>query len=421
MGSKNIYTGILMNNNSAAGLNFKDNNELGYHWPGGQWWWNSGLTAVEGEWSHVALVATTGSITVYVNGVGSTHDIAIETVDINTMLMGSYQGWGGRNYNGQIDEVCIWKRALTQDEIRDQRHLTKENLIETDDDIIAYYQFNEEEGSILDKVGVSHASLKGNAQRVISSAPLGGGTSDRQNITEGGSYNFENTGFVLDILDIGIPPNGEVVVSRINLEPFNKPNSNPSLSNYWIVNNYGNNNLTSSFGEASFTPVAGFATPEAINDPAVAILYQREENGFLQNWDQKCGATAVTGGLESIFTFKDNCTINELSQFYINAIDEETQIISDEITSTKLVGKEAAYLVNVYPNPLHHKEKLIIENTGDERVRLKIYDANGKQIKDVFIAKNETKTIKINNLSAGGYFYTFEGESFIKSGKLIVE
>ena len=112
------------------------------------------------------------------------------------MLMGSYQGWGGRNYNGQIDEVCIWKRALTQDEIRDHRHLTKENLIETDSDIIAYYQFNEEEGRILDKVGISHASLKGNALRVFSSAPLGGGTSDRQNIAEGGTYNFENTGFI---------------------------------------------------------------------------------------------------------------------------------------------------------------------------------------------------------------------------------
>jgi PKD repeat protein len=96
-GIQNAYTGILMNNNTAAGLNFRDNNELGYHWSGGQWWWNSGLIAPEGEWSHVALVATAGSVTIYLNGVSSTHNTAIESVNINTMLMGSYQGWGGRN------------------------------------------------------------------------------------------------------------------------------------------------------------------------------------------------------------------------------------------------------------------------------------------------------------------------------------
>ncbi len=421
-GIQNAYTGILMNNNTAAGLNFRDNNELGYHWPGGQWWWNSGLIAPEGEWSHVALVATAGSVAVYLNGVGSTHNIAIEPVDINTMLMGSYQGWGGRNYNGQIDEICIWKRALSQEEIRAYRHLTKENLIETDPDIIAYYQFNEEEGSILDKVGTSHASLKGNATRVTSSAPLGGGTSDRQDVTTGGSYNFENTGFVLDILDTGITPNGEVVVSRINLDPFNKPNQNPGFDNYWIVNNYGNNNIATSFGGVSFSPFTGFATGEAINDPSIAILFQREENGFIQNWEQLCPAYEVIGGTESAFHFKDNCNLNALNQFYISSVDEETPIVADDdITATKLVGKEAAQMVTIFPNPVHHNDDLIIDNKSDERIRLKLFNTNGKQVKDVFISKNEKTTLKINALSAGAYFYLLEGESFMKSGKLVVE
>jgi hypothetical protein len=251
---------------------------------------------------------------------------------------------------------------------------------------------------------------------------LGGGTSDRQNIAEGGTYNFENTGFVLDILDTGIPPNGEVVVSRINIEPFNKPNENPSLGSYWIVNNYGNNNLASSFGEASFTPIAGFATSVAINDPSIAILYQREENEFLQNWDQMCGATEVIGGPESIFKFKENCNISALSQFYINSIDEETPIISeDDITSTKQIGKEAANLVSIFPNPIHHKDDLIIENNGTERIRLKLFNTNGKLVKDVFISKNEKKTLKIERLVSGAYFYLLEGEHFMKSGKLVVE
>ena len=395
---------------------------MGYHWPGGAWWWSSGLQVPEGEWSHVALVATAGSITVYLNGVSATHNTNIEPVAINTMLMGSYQGWGGRNYNGQIDEVCIWKRALTQDEIRDHRHLTKEKLIQSDPDIIAYYQFNEEEGSILDKVGISHASLKGNAQRVISSAPIGGGESDRLNVVDGGMYNFENTGFSLSILDIGIPPNGEVVVSRINLEPFNKPNQNPSLGNYWIINNYGNNDLTTAFDQISFSPASGFATQDAINDPSIAILHQRNENGFLQNWEQKCGATEVIGGPQSIFRFKENCNISGLSQFYINSVDAESPIISDDdITSAKSIGSANAALVTIFPNPINHNDNLIIENKGNEQIRFKLFNTNGKLVKDVFISKNENKTLNISKLSSASYFYLIEGATFMKSGKLIIE
>ena len=421
-GIQNAYTGILMNNNMAAGLNFRENNELGYHWPGGAWWWSSGLNVPEGEWSHVALVAKPGAVTVYLNGVSATHSTNIDPVVINTMLIGSYQGWDGRNYNGQIDEICIWRRALTQNEIRDHRHLTKENLIETDSDIVAYYQFNEEEGNILDKAGISHAALKGNAQRVISSAPLGGGTSDRLTVADGGVYQFENTGFTLGILDIGIPPNGEVVVSRIHLEPFNKPNSHPSLGNYWIVNNYGNNDLTASFGEVSFMPFHGFATPEVITDPSFAALHQRTENGFDQNWDQKCTAFEVNGGTESLFRFKDNCNINELSQFYINSADEETPILSDdEITSAKQTGKEPAKLVALYPNPVYHKNTLMIENKTNERVRFKLFNANGKLTTDVFVPEKENKQLIINNLNSGSYFYLMEGDQFIKSGKLIIE
>ena len=64
-GIQDAYTGIFMGDGDAAGLNFKGNNELGYHWPGGSWSWDSGLIVPTDEWSHVALVATPGSVTIY--------------------------------------------------------------------------------------------------------------------------------------------------------------------------------------------------------------------------------------------------------------------------------------------------------------------------------------------------------------------
>ena len=63
------YAGIFMGESSGTfGLNLRPNNELAYHWPGGQWWWSSGLIVPENEWSHVAIVIRSTSITVYLNG-----------------------------------------------------------------------------------------------------------------------------------------------------------------------------------------------------------------------------------------------------------------------------------------------------------------------------------------------------------------
>ena len=92
------YTGIVFNDGQSAGLNFRPDNQLAYHWPGGAWWWNSGLYVEADVWSHVALVVTPDSITVYLNGVGSSHITAAEPALIENMKIGSYKGWGSRNY-----------------------------------------------------------------------------------------------------------------------------------------------------------------------------------------------------------------------------------------------------------------------------------------------------------------------------------
>ncbi len=186
------YSGIAINNGTTAGLNFRGgNNTLGYHWPGGSWSWNSRLIVTPYQWSHVALVADRDKVTLYVNGVAAIHETDIEAVDLTSFDIGSYKGWGSRNFTGQIDEVCFWKKALTEEEIRAGMHLTKENLID-ESDLLAYYQFNEPGGSVLNKAGSGQANMYGNAQRVVSAAPVGAGVSQALLITNGGEYVFGN-------------------------------------------------------------------------------------------------------------------------------------------------------------------------------------------------------------------------------------
>ena len=79
------YSGIVMNDGTSAGFNFReDNNTLAYHWPGGAWWWDSGLEIPAEEWSHVAMVVSPTSMTVYVNGEGATHATSAPSMKFST-------------------------------------------------------------------------------------------------------------------------------------------------------------------------------------------------------------------------------------------------------------------------------------------------------------------------------------------------
>ena len=121
-------------------LNFREgNNTLGFHWNGTAWSWDSNLIVPADEWSFVAITVTASKINLYVNEFSFSFDFNTLPFDLNKILIGSYYNWGERYYKGLIEEVTFWKRALSDDEIRLSRHLTKSNL--DDDDLIAYYQF----------------------------------------------------------------------------------------------------------------------------------------------------------------------------------------------------------------------------------------------------------------------------------------
>ena len=308
------YAGVVMNDGDAAGLNFREaNNTLAYHWPGGQWWWDSGLEVPSNQWSYVALVAEPSKMTLYLNGVAAVHNIGLNVVDIGTMKIGSYKAWGSRNYTGQIDEVTMWKKALTQEEIREWRHLTKEDIVDSDPDLIAYYQFNSSSSKVLDKVGLKHGDLSGSAIKDRSLAPIGGGVSHRLMVNSAGNYSFGDTGADIDFAG-GTLPNGEIVVSRINLIPKASPSTFENIEKYWIVNNYGNNSFSNLNAIKFNDPDSNPGSSTVLS--SVVLLKREDSNAFTNNWNQICSATSVGSGDTGFYNF-ESCGINSFSQFYV--------------------------------------------------------------------------------------------------------
>ncbi|PSL42698.1 putative secreted protein (Por secretion system target) [Chitinophaga niastensis] len=314
------YTGIFINNALRTGVFVKNGtNELGYMWNDNYWSTNTGLQLPVGQWSHVAWVIKPDSCLFYLNGkqvgIGSINDsLSLHTTNWQLGTDRFETGAGSRNFDGQMDEVCIYNRALTQGEIRDGLHLTRSG---NEQGLVAYYQFNESSPVVAyNKVGSSNATAVGTVAQVVSTGPFSSGVSQRMTVNAPGTYNFSNTGVALNF-GAGTLPNGEIVVSRLFSLPNGVADSSGKPSpNYWIVRSWGTNDSISTLNNIIFSNIA-ISTADAAN-PSLLNLYKRGANAFGNTWGTTlCPATAAVAGTNGTVTYGSNCNIHNFGQFII--------------------------------------------------------------------------------------------------------
>ncbi|MEM9836193.1 MAG: LamG-like jellyroll fold domain-containing protein [Bacteroidota bacterium] len=320
-GIQDAYTGLIFNDNSGAGLNVRNNNEIGYHWSGGSthWAWSSGVNVPEDEWSFVAMVVRPTSITFYVNEMEVTRNTTLNPVYWGTFRVGRYQGRSDRNFRGEIDEALIWNRSLNRDEIRLWRHLTKEQQADPssplfDNDLLAYLQFNEASGTVYDRAGINHGLLNGSATRIASTAPVGGGSSSKQMVNGGGNYTFTDEKLLLEFPATGTYPGDEIVVTQLLQSPMTAPTDLIHPGYYWIVNNYGNTTFTA-LERIEFWGINGLSSTE-LSDPEQFKLYKRASNADTQSWGDHLDQ-ADQGNSGGRLTFSTDNGVTSFSQFAI--------------------------------------------------------------------------------------------------------
>jgi|GEM_PF-1302941 len=247
-GNMEAFTGIFTNgvwcahcNDQTLGLGINYfSNSIYYRWPGSTSGWAGGssLALPSDEWAFVAMVMEPNKVTLRVNDETWVDNRSHDPVSLGALRFGS--GNYSRFFKGQIDEAAFWKRALTQQELKELMHLTKDPS--ADPDLIAYYQMNEEVGSIQDKAGTNHGSLVG-ATRTESSAPVGGGESES---------GIETTGYLalpLPGVDLNFTSHNaiEVTASRIDTTAYNAngiiENDTPLNDEYWSIHRFGSGEL----------------------------------------------------------------------------------------------------------------------------------------------------------------------------------
>jgi photosystem II stability/assembly factor-like uncharacterized protein len=346
-GTQSTNAGIIFSGSGGAcGINFTTNNQLGYHWANsaGAYGWSGGPTVTVGEWSHIALTISPTNATIYLNGIpysrtGSYSHVAVLFDQI--FKFGRDRTSSSRYFTGMMDEVCIYNRALSTNEIRELMHLTKNNpnagsLPNVDLSLISYYQFNESVGfPAYDKVAENNVVMLGNADKTTaSSAPVGGGTFQRLPVTTGGLKDFETPGVALTFSASGTYPNGDIVVSRINV-PSNGAAALDVLPNnpisYYVIRNFGTNATFSSLTEIKFKNVQG-TTDAMVATPNGLELYKRTSNAEGATWNTAIdNADVVTNTLGvGTVTFSTGLSNTTFSQFSIgvNNIVIPVRIIS---------------------------------------------------------------------------------------------
>jgi hypothetical protein len=126
------YAGLIFTRSGNAGLAWTQqatdasgDATLGFDWGGNNWSWNSGLTVLANTWSFVTLVVTANNATISVystNGITRAVDtVANPSINISgpTWIGGDGNGSATslRTYNGQVADVAIFNRALSNAEL----------------------------------------------------------------------------------------------------------------------------------------------------------------------------------------------------------------------------------------------------------------------------------------------------------------
>lgn len=283
--------------------------------------WNGGtgiasrLTVPVGKWTHVAFVVKNNSMSFYVNGVEHTVNTSQSNYSFSVpAAVGSAKHNSNASIEGSIDELSIWDRPLSLDEIRLMRHLTIDNP--STNGLISYYQFNEDGVQVEDKAGRYHGNLYNNASLQESNVPVGGGASEKITVSSNSDLISNKTGVSI-MFDPNNHPVGDFVLTRIFGHPDHTPFAGPYSNDYWIINNYSDKTKFSALDMIRFDGIGPISNSESSN-PTPLVLLKRESNAFGDSWGTPIdNADVAYAGNMGDVVFSYNNNITEFSQFFI--------------------------------------------------------------------------------------------------------
>ncbi|WP_143307448.1 LamG-like jellyroll fold domain-containing protein [Chitinophaga vietnamensis] len=424
-GIQTDYSGIFINNSTRTGVFVKNgSNELGYMWHDKYWGTNSGLKLPAGQWSHVAWVITPDSCYLYLNGKGIGFAAANDTLNLSAAnwQIGTDRfetGASSRNFNGQVDELCIYNRALNRAEIRDRMHFVRNG---TEAGLVGYYQFNESSPAIAyNKVGSANAAGTGTITQIVSPIPVATGVSQRLTVSAAGTYDFTAPGVGVTFAS-GTLPNGEVIVNRLYAQPDTQPDSTATLAPvYFVLRNFGTNDTITALTAITFRNLRVSGNDSA--NLSLLNLYKRSANATGSTWSNACTATSASSGDNGTVTFGSGCNLSWLGQFAITS--QGTSFDTTQPLTATAISKAVtpAATLSIYPNPVNTSATISYLAAGNGTASIRITDVKGTAIlrRTEAVVKGANRIIvNTASMAAGSYIVTVSEGGKMVSKEMVI-
>jgi len=417
-GTQTSFSQIVSNWSSNVGFSFgfaflgyRANTNLTFYWRGVPYQLTSPFDLDTLVWTHVAITVEPDRVTLYRNGQPWVYKGEFTGFDLASTpfeIGGGLPGQGG-NFQGEIDEVKFYDRALSAEEIRKRMHLIAP---EGEPGLVAYYQFDESSHDrIYDRVGAVHA-VNGGGVRIASTVPVAVGTSARARVTGAGRTEFGGTGVSIRYGDSPSYPDDDVVAYRLYARPDTLPTGmNQFTGNYWIVRTWG------TIGAGTDTLVVsgiGRMSEEDSDDVEGSFgLLGREANEHLDTWrllPNRALRDYPRDGNALAFEFPGGSL--PYGQF----------IIGTRGTSVLDVPAVAAVLpspgITAVPNPTAGLVTLRFRSDGaDRRLQVVVSDIVGRTIERREVAAavggEQSVSVDVSDLPTGVYILRVDGRSVL--------
>jgi len=316
-----------------------------------------GATPVLNEWTHLTGTYDGNAMKLYINGTLSAQATSI------SYLVNTYEPLIiGNNFIGKLDEIKIWNKAFTSDEIREEMYLP---VSSSDSSITTYWQCIDGSGSqFSDGYGTSQGTMIGMEEEdwEISTFPFAEGSSSSQ--TESlGNIEFTNENVSLYFHS----QNGaRITTTKLDSSPNLLPDEPDTVfdQQYWIINRFGSGPFNA---DVTFEITENLTLDDETN-PSNIKLYSRSSNSE-GDWSYIADSSSIDEQSNQV-TFNG---ITNLSQFIIarnTDILEEPQNILIEVSSETVsfnwnpVENAGSYSVYSSQDPNDNEENWILEESG---------------------------------------------------------
>lgn len=361
------------------------------------------------QWVHIAVVYDGNRLCAYRNGVQdkSRAISGLLRTSSKPVFIGRLQN--SYNFTGLIDEVALWNRALSLQEIRENMHCKYPSDTAH---LQAHWHFDEGDGpTVKDQtIHQNHGTIHGAAWRV-STVPVSSGKSQTMIVDAAGPVKFKEANLCLKVNDKN--KTDTLVVSELTCVPMG-----PSpvgliyydSTQYWIFEKYGPGTFNADFTFALYKKLPG-PHDEKQRQSLVLLHRPAQDDG---NWTPLAQAAAATS---------DSVTFRGISVTGQFAIGTSHLTKAEDGFAEALKGWEFGLAGN-YPNPFNSSTTIEFRLAKEMFVTLKVFNLKGQPVATLveqqLAAGIHRSKWDSGALASGIYVYRLQAGACSKSKKLII-